>query len=108
MILIPDLILCFMVIPVSMSFFNLALSPARHDLVTEQQLVMMKQSSHNGHYFADEETLQSDCRSCLHHLVNCKPGAKPSSLDTEAQILPNLSHQWERGDEHGSTSRRGP
>ena len=48
----------FVVIPFSMSFFSLALSPARHDLVTEQQLVMMKQSSHNGHYFADEETLQ--------------------------------------------------
>ena len=92
MMLIPDLILYFMVIPFSMSFLNLALSPVRHNLVTEQQLIMMKQSRHNGHHFADEETLQSDCRSCLHHLVNCKPGAKPNSLDTESQILSNLSH----------------
>ena len=76
-----------------MSFFNLALSPVRHVLVSEQQqLITMKQSRHNGHHFAGEETLQSDCRSCLHHLVNCKPGAKPNSLDTEAQILSSVSH----------------
>ena len=87
MVLIPDLILYFMIITISVSFFNLALSPIRHVLVSEQQqLIMMKQSRHN------EETLQSDCRSCLHHLVNCKPGAKPDSLETEAQILSSVSH----------------
>lgn len=48
---------------------------------------MVKQSSHNHHYLAEEETQQKDSGSCLRHLVNYKSGAKPSFPSAEAQIL---------------------